>query len=466
LFAVLNQALRKLGESCCGAQRAICRPIKPKRFPSLSDPAPVSPRPPRTELPTARAWLSDSAAGLLEEIYDSPRKTQVIQKAMVWGYAIWAFRLGSVLTYVVLAGVTEALSSLSVGMVLFLFLLIGITMFLIPVVPGLAVYLAGGVLVVRRMADSDGDSNFDSETDFYLAGLLTTMLCYGMKLVAHVLQQKIFGEQLGELVSIRVRVCVNSSLIRAIKYIIMQPGLSLAKVCILCGGPDWPTSVLCGILRRSDPKSINTLQLVIGLTPIVVPVIAPTVFAAAFLLRTGEDGPYSTIASIALLTSTGMQLMLFVGLMHYVTEVIDKHKDVLDSYEVDTEVEQLEIKQKQQAETTAEVTKIGSLPPFYRRLLLTGAVLVVLSSYPLMLAPSQCFFPFDLVEHQITQLCVYSCSDTNKDAFVEPLGLCIMLMLAVGIGCSHFFSRAAARMVNSQLAQSGSANHDRCGSDV
>ena len=41
---------------------------------------------------------------------------------------------------------------------------------------------------------------------------------------------------------------INSRQMRAIRYCLMQPGLNPAKIAILCGGPDWPTSVLCGIL--------------------------------------------------------------------------------------------------------------------------------------------------------------------------------------------------------------------------
>jgi hypothetical protein len=42
---------------------------------------------------------------------------------------------------------------------------------------------------------------------------------------------------------------VNSVTIRAVKKILSKPGMSLEKVYILVGGPDWPTSVLTGILK-------------------------------------------------------------------------------------------------------------------------------------------------------------------------------------------------------------------------
>ena len=48
------------------------------------------------------------------------------------------------------------------------------------------------------------------------------------------------------------------------RYILSQPGVTVAKASILCGGPDWPTSVLCGLL------SLNCCSMLIGLTPIIL----------------------------------------------------------------------------------------------------------------------------------------------------------------------------------------------------
>ena len=95
-----------------------------------------------------------------------------------------------------------------------------------------------------------------------------------------VLQQKIFGELMGQSVKVRATVGVNSNLIKAIKFELMKPGVSVAKVCIMCGGPDWPTSVLCGILRNTDKAKmtprIKTPELCMCLAPMIC-IIGPTV---------------------------------------------------------------------------------------------------------------------------------------------------------------------------------------------
>ena len=184
-------------------------------------------------------------------------------------------------------------------------------MFLIPVVPGIAVYLGAGVLIPPTCAESldvgdgaelgpnatavmgeegelgSGDaSGAMSDRGFFNSLALAAGLAYVMKIFAHVLQQKMFGEMLSGRVGIRAMVGVNSGAIKAIRFILSKPGISLAKasclaprphsgghdprpdrvpphprpcsprpappppprslaqVSILCGGPDWPTSVL------------------------------------------------------------------------------------------------------------------------------------------------------------------------------------------------------------------------------
>ena len=149
---------------------------------------------------------------------------------------------------------------------------------------------------------------------------------------------------MGARVSIRSAVNINSPTMRAIKYILMEPGLTLGKVCILCGGPDWPTSVICGIIRRADPTLKDpafTLQLLVGLTPMIF-LVVPTVLASAFQLRTNDPGPYESIATVALVVCTALQFLAFIGILRIVGNVIQTKKAVLDSYPLDVEVEEFE----------------------------------------------------------------------------------------------------------------------------
>lgn len=106
-----------------------------------------------------------------------------------------------------------------------IFFLFGELMFLNPAIPGPAVYLTGGVLLVPVMVDAPTPSS-----EIIAPLCWATFLCYIMKLVAHIGQQKIFGEGLGSRASVRALVSPNSMSMRAIRFLLEQRGLTRGKV--------------------------------------------------------------------------------------------------------------------------------------------------------------------------------------------------------------------------------------------
>ena len=62
-------------------------------------------------------------------------------------------------------------------------------MFLLPPVPGLAVYLCAGVLLTPVCEDSMGG--------FWGAAIYSSFFAYLIKMIAHVMQQKLIGECCG-----------------------------------------------------------------------------------------------------------------------------------------------------------------------------------------------------------------------------------------------------------------------------
>merc|ERR1719502_452196 len=85
---------------------------------------------------------------------------------------------------------------------------------------------------------------------FWGALFFSSLLSFLIKLpLAITVQQKMIGEYMGDQVEVKRLVGVNSITIRAIDKILRRPGVDIGKVCILAGGPDWPTAVLCGILK-------------------------------------------------------------------------------------------------------------------------------------------------------------------------------------------------------------------------
>ena len=115
---------------------------------------------------------------------------------------------------VFLAFLNDVLSPLPLELVTIIFVGIGAVMFLLPPVPGVPVYMFGGVVVVKKAWDS---------MSFEAAIMFTVCICVGIKLLAVSMQQKCIGERLGTRVRIRIardvrqgrrfqrqRVCVGS----------------------------------------------------------------------------------------------------------------------------------------------------------------------------------------------------------------------------------------------------------------
>ena len=76
----------------------------------------------------------------------------------------------------------------------FIFIGIGLTMFLLPPVPGVPVYLAGGVILTNAYRPSVG---------FWGAALITVGVCFCIKLMAITCQQKAIGERMSDNVAVK-----------------------------------------------------------------------------------------------------------------------------------------------------------------------------------------------------------------------------------------------------------------------
>ena len=121
------------------------------------------------------------------------------------------------------------LESFSLALVTVVYVIAGLTMFLNPAIPGYPVYLTGGLVMVPR-----AETEFDS---FVLGATFSSFVAFGVKLVAIAMQQKVIGERLGNHVTVRKFVQINSPTMKAIKLILQQKGLTVPKVLVL--GVSW-----------------------------------------------------------------------------------------------------------------------------------------------------------------------------------------------------------------------------------
>lgn len=131
------------------------------------------------------------------------------------------------------------------------------------------------------------------EETYGVAGSVTFafILSIFLKLIAVVGQMYLFGVPLGKSTTVRQMVGVNSYLVRAMRCELSKPGMSITKVAILVGGPDWPTSVLCGILH------LNVFQILLGTLPVAF-LILPTILAGTYFYLSSRDTKYAAMATI------------------------------------------------------------------------------------------------------------------------------------------------------------------------
>ena len=141
---------------------------------------------------------------------------------------------------------------------------------------------------------------------FWCGIVYSSVICFFLKLMAVVLQQEGIGKNLGKKVSVRMAVGVNSTSIRAIGRILGEPQLSLRKVLILCGGPDWPTSVLTGIL------GLDLNKMLLGTLPVYL-LVLPTCAAGAMELKKGESALYRSLAGVILALSAAAQAVALMA---------------------------------------------------------------------------------------------------------------------------------------------------------
>merc|ERR1719428_253336 len=118
------------------------------------------------------------------------------------------------------------------------------------------------------------------------------------------------GELMGKSLAVQKLVGVHLLGIRAVEFILKKPGLRFDKVVILCGGPDWPTSVLTGILK------LNVFQMMLGTLPVLV-LITPCVLAGACLLMPELSALSPAITMLAIIAQGGAMVMalLFIALV-------------------------------------------------------------------------------------------------------------------------------------------------------
>lgn len=231
--------------------------------------------------------------------------TSVWVKVHWLGVIFFILNVGSSkLLNIFLSWLNSLLKDFPIGALIGVWYVVGIGCFLLPPVPGPPVYLFGGLLYAN------------SSLGFVKGTIVCTSLSWVLKLNACAMQQKMIGERLGESKWVLATCGVNRPTMKAIEMVLKEPGLSVGKCCILCGGPDWPTSVTCGLLR------VPLHQAILGTTPIIF-FVFPCVCTGSFYVQEGDI--WRTMASLMLTVSTAVSMVLLVAATFAIQEKMDRY---------------------------------------------------------------------------------------------------------------------------------------------
>jgi TRAP-type C4-dicarboxylate transport system permease small subunit len=181
------------------------------------------------------------------------------------------------------------------------------------------------------------------------------------------------------------------------RLILQEPGLSVAKVAILVGGPDWPTSVLCGIMR------LDLVPILLGTTPVFF-LIVPTLLTGSFTYMASlklENGQpefqsASTLATVFAAITAVVQFGAMVVAAFYLEQTVSNKGEELDKIEVDVGVKEREDKQEEINKCYKEVTQWDRVPFLAKALLMLSLATMVTSCYMVQLFSTHCFANYEL----------------------------------------------------------------------
>jgi len=359
----------------------------------------------------------------------------------VLGEVFFMFQIGvAKATYIFLSWLNyDVLAYYSFVVALVVVFIAGFIMFMLPPVPGAPVYTFTG-LVMATQAEQNG-------MGLVMGIIIALALSLAMKLTACCGQYAI-GFGLGQYVKVQQLIGVDKVPTRAAEEILKRKGLNPAKVVCLIGGPDWPVSVTCGILRLNIP------QMIIGTLPVVF-LQAPCVLAGAFLVKvTGEaDDIWNMLAvsflglSVVVQGSAVMAAFILIG-----REVQTNHKKLAEPREEHKAVADLTEQEKEANLCRAERTKWRQFPWPKKLIILAAAALQLLSGVIFAFMGELTFRPFR-VNSKISDS--YEQEGLEGDVFsvILPLGLGAFVFFCLGAILHFVHLKLVTKMVKQEMAK-------------
>lgn len=374
----------------------------------------------------------------------------ILVKICLLGELFFTFQVGvSKATYIFLSWLNVKLATWNYGLIIAVIFVIGYTMFLLPPVPGVPVYVFCGIVVAEQGRQIDG-------VGFLLGCAIAIFLAFFLKLAACTGQYYI-GFFMGKSVKIQQLIGVDKVPTRAIEKILQKRGLSLGKVAVLVGGPDWPTSVTCGILRLSVP------QMLVGTMPVIT-VSSPCVLAGAFLARVtvGEDSIWSAMASTSLvLAAAGQAGSMFTAVFCITQEINRSGTELAKPRKEHEAVEALTRAEARYNEILADALKWANLSTCLKLTIGIGAGAMLFSCFVFALLGEYCFRKF-AVSSKIDAPYEENGLEGDALSIALPLGRANIGLFIIATCLHIFFTKATQRIAKRRLAAEG---HQAPGTD-
>lgn len=362
----------------------------------------------------SHSYLTPSALKILREV-EGWVWTRVLEQAFWWDlFCVLAWVCCSQLTVVFMAGVRDALDGANFVKFCCLFFVSVLAFFTAIPIPGIPSYFCFGSVIVRRACK-------EQHFDFKSGVILACVLCWLLKFMA-VSVQLTLGSFLGRSVRVQGALGIQRSWVRAVRGILTGKGITLDKVFIICGGPDWPTAVLAGVFQL---PLCNTLLCLLPSTAVIL----PCVFAGALF----GEASWSTASRLLIAVMTLLQGLLLFRACYAVLHRMQDHSEELRFHRQPSMEALFEHVQQQ-----LEITKLTSLCSEWDalslpcKLLLSTATLAEMSCcWILFFLSALCFRDFDILSDLRAPL-----HDGGLDGkpwnMVTPFGACTLGLSVVG----------------------------------
>lgn len=339
----------------------------------------------------------------------------IVPKVYILCLGAFAYTIVPAPLNVALAAMNNVIDQASIPypLILAAIFIIGIILFLLPPVPGAVMYMFGGLVSAAHCPPKG------TEQGFWTGAVISIFLGLVMKLMACAVQQAGIGGLMGRNLWIRQQAGVHKTVVRCIEHVLRQKGFTAGKVAILCGGPDWPTSVLAGILK------LSVLEMEIGTLPIIG-FIAPFGLSGSLRLRVGESEMWENSAQLMLVSAGLVNLLLWALAGWACQQALEKNREALTRPLVqNVDLEWLDYRSKCIKERLQ--VRWEDVPFRVRLLWATGAIVQILVCYGFFFGSSYLVGDFQ-INHDLSTLKFADWGVTSDD---EAGGLFSYLCLVV-----------------------------------